>query len=201
LKGRTTRTRRRPDDRARAEFEGLLAPLLDALLGYSLRLTGNRPDAEDLLQEAVFLAYRGFGSFRAGTNFKAWMFRIATNAFISSRRSAARAPLLSEELECIPSPAQAASEELFDAETDWRSVLGDAIEDEVRAAIEELPEEFRLPLLLSCLGDMRYKEIAETLGIPVGTVMSRLFRARQRLRRALRDYAAERGIALEASST
>lgn len=201
MKGRTARTRRQPDDRARAEFEELLTPLLDALLGYALRMTGNRPDAEDLLQEAVFLAYRGFGSFRAGTNFKAWMFRIATNAFISSRRSAARAPLLSDELECIAGPDQALHDELYDAETDWRSVLGDAIEDEVRTAIEELPEEFRVPLLLSCLGDMRYKEIAETLGIPVGTVMSRLFRARQRLRRGLRDYAAGRGIALEASTT
>lgn len=199
LKGRTTRTRRRPDDRARAEFEELLAPLLDSLLGYALRLTGNRPDAEDLFQEAIFLAYRGFQSFRAGTNFKAWMFRIATNAFISSRRSAARAPLLSEELECIPGPDQAVTEELYDAETDWRKVFGEAIEDEVRDAIEDLPEEFRVPLLLSCLGDMRYKEIAETLGVPVGTVMSRLFRARQRLRRTLRDYAAERG--LEPSST
>lgn len=201
MKGRKTRPRRRPDDRARAEFEGLLAPLQDALLGYALRLTGNRPDAEDLLQEAVYLAYRGFGSFHAGTNFKAWMFRIATNAFISSRRSAARAPLLSDELECIPGPEAAVSEELFDAETDWRAVFGECLEQEVRDAIEELPEEFRVPLLLSCLGDMRYKEIAETLGIPVGTVMSRLFRARQRLRRALRDYAAARGIGLEATPT
>ncbi|MBL4847718.1 MAG: sigma-70 family RNA polymerase sigma factor [Planctomycetes bacterium] len=197
MKPRTQRSRRRPDDRARAEFEGLLNPLLDALLGYSLRLAGNRPDAEDLLQESVFLAYRGFGSFRAGTNFKAWMFRIATNAFISSRRSAARAPLLSEELECVAGPAEALTEELFDADTDWRCVLGDAVEDEVRAALEELPEDFRIPLLLSCLGDMRYKEIAETIGVPVGTVMSRLFRARQRLRRSLRDYAAARGIALK----
>jgi RNA polymerase sigma-70 factor, ECF subfamily len=199
LKTRTHRSRRRPDDLARADFEELLNPLLDALLGYSLRLTGNRPDAEDLLQESVFLAYRGFGSFRAGTNFKAWMFRIATNAFVSSRRSVARAPLLSEELEGIAGPTEALSEELFDAQTDWRRVLGEAIEDEVRSALEDLSEEFRIPLLLSCLGDMRYKEIAETIGVPVGTVMSRLFRARQRLRRALRDYAAERGIALEGS--
>ena len=199
MQERTQRSPRRLDDRARAEFEELLSPLLDALLGYSLRLTGNRPDAEDLLQESVFLAFRGFQGFRAGTNFKAWMFRIATNAFISSRRSAARAPLLSDELECVAGPAEALNDELFDAETDWRAVLGEAIEDEVRAALEELPEEFRIPLLLSCQGDMRYKEVADTLGIPVGTVMSRLFRARQRLRRSLRDYAAARGIPLEGS--
>lgn len=197
MKAHTRRPRRRPDAHARAEFEGLLRPLLDPLLGYALRLTGARSDAEDLLQESVYLAYRGFPGFQPGTNFKAWMFRIATNAFISSRRSAARAPLLSDELEVAAAPSDALAEELYDADTDWRAVYGEALEGEVRGALDELPEEFRVPLLLSCLGDMRYKEIAATIGVPVGTVMSRLFRARQRLRRSLRDYAAARGIAQE----
>lgn len=195
LKLHSRRPRLTPDARARAEFEELLEPLLDSLLGYTLRLTGGkRPDAEDVLQESVYLAYRGFAGFQQGSNFKAWMFRIATNAFISSRRSAARAPLLCEELEAVAEPSVALSDELYDADTDWRAVFGDALQDEVRGALDELPEEFRVPLLLSCLGDMRYKEIAATIGVPVGTVMSRLFRARQRLRRSLRDFAAARGL-------
>ena len=184
----------RSGQRERAEFEDLLNPHLDALWGFALRMAQNRADAEDLLQESIFRAFRGFGGFRRGTNFKAWMFRIVTNTFISRKRSDKRAPRLSGDLEAVEDPATAATAELEDAATDWERVLSDQVEDPLKHAIDDLPEEFRAPLLLSSLGELRYKEIAELLHVPIGTVMSRLFRARQRLRRALREYAAERGV-------
>jgi RNA polymerase sigma-70 factor, ECF subfamily len=181
----------------RAEFEELSRPHLDLLLGFSLRLTQNRADAEDLLQESLYRAFRGLDGFERGTNFKAWMFRIVTNAFISRRRTAARAPLLVD-LETAggeaAAPDEALSRELDDAATDWKRVYSERVDDDVKRAIDDLPEEFRMPLLLSGLGGLRYQEIADALGIPIGTVMSRLFRARGRLRRALREYAIERGI-------
>ena len=185
----------------RAAFEELIDPLFDSLYGYALRMTGNRPDADDLLQESLYRAFRGFGGFRPGTNFKAWMFRIVTNTWISRTRALKRAPALVAELEEIDDPATALHEELVDAETDWEVVIADAVEDEVKHALGELPDDFRAPLLLSCLGGLRYKEIAGALDVPVGTVMSRLFRARQRLRRSLREYAAERGWGEKAQPT
>lgn len=175
------------------EFNELLSPQFDKLFGFALRMTQNRPDAEDLLQESIYRAYRGFSGFRKGTNFKAWMFRIVTNCFISSKRSAKRAPLLMD-LDSVPDVGTAAADEIADGNTDWDQVYGRVVEDEVKQALDELPEEFRAPLLLSSLGGLRYKEIADALGVPIGTVMSRLFRARQRLRQGLRAYAEERGI-------
>lgn len=187
-----------------AEFEELVLPHLDLLLGFALRLTRHRADAEDLLQEAMYRAYRGLDGFERGTNFKAWMFRILTNAFISRRRSDARAPLLvdieavdqGQELGEGATTEAALHDELLDATTDWSAVYADHVEDDVKRALDELPLEFRVPLLLSGLGGLRYQEIADVLGIPIGTVMSRLFRARQRLRRGLRDFAAARGISI-----
>lgn len=175
------------------EFAALLEPHFDGLFGYSLRMCGERCDAEDLLQEATYRALRGFSGFSPGTNFKAWMFRIVTNTFISRHRRKKHAPTAVADLESVVDPTSALEEELFDADTDWESAIGDAVEDEVRAALAELPPEFRAPLLLSCLGGLRYKEIALALEVPIGTVMSRLFRARQRMRRSLRDYAQDRG--------
>lgn len=178
----------------RAEFEELLRPHLDGLLGFALRMTRNRVDAEDLLQESIFRAFRSLSGFQRGTNFKAWMFRILTNTFISRKRSEKRAPLLLPDIEPVEDGGEAMTAELVDGETDWEQVYAHHVEDEVKQALDDLPPEFRAPLLLSSLGGLRYKEIAEALDVPIGTVMSRLFRARQRLRRALREYARERGI-------
>lgn len=192
-------------DVQRAEFEELVLPHLDLLLGFALRLTRHRADAEDLLQDALYRAFRGLGGFERGTNFKAWMFRILTNAFISRRRSQARAPLLldldaavdaGDERAGDGAPDVALTTELEDAATDWKRVYAEHVEDDVKRALDELPVEFRVPLLLSGLGGLRYQEIADVLNIPIGTVMSRLFRARQRLRRSLRDFALERGISV-----
>ena len=168
-------------DMSRQEFEGLLEPLMNPLFGYALRMTGNHSDAEDVLQESIFLAFRGRGGFRKGTHFKAWMFRIVTNTFISRRRRDKRSPV-TVDLDAVQDPEAAVETELADAATDWDRLYGDLVEDDVKHA----------------LGDLRYKEIGEILEIPVGTVMSRLFRARQRLRHSLRDYARDRGIDIEA---
>lgn len=193
------------DAARQAEFEELLLPHLDLLFGFALRLTQHRADAEDLLQESMYRAYRGLDGFERGTNFKAWMFRILTNTFISRRRSDARAPQLVDidavdpgqrDLGDAASADAALHDELLDATTDWAKVYADHVEDDVKRALDELPLEFRVPLLLSGLGGLRYQEIADVLSIPIGTVMSRLFRARQRLRRSLRDYAAARGISV-----
>lgn len=182
---------------AQARFQGLIDPIFDQLFGYALRMTRNRTDAEDLLQESVFRAYRAIDGFQPGTNFKAWMFRIVTNAFISRKRKEQRAPILVD-LAGVPDPAVAVNEELRDADTDWERVYGELVDDDVKRALDELPEEFRAPLLLSSLAGLRYREIALVLDVPIGTVMSRLFRARKRLRGALRDYALERGIPVQA---
>jgi RNA polymerase sigma-70 factor (ECF subfamily) len=183
----------------RAEFEALFLPQADRLFGFSLRMTQDPNDAEDLLQESVYLAFRSFGSFRRGTNFRAWMFRIVTNAFISLKRREKHAPRPVEDLEHVQDPADAAQREFEDGETDWAQVYGELVDDDMKRALDELPEEFRGPLLLTSLGGLSYKEISDVLGVPMGTVMSRLFRARQRLRRSLKDYAVERGIVPEGS--
>lgn len=182
----------------RAEFEALLGPHLDPLFGFCLRMTQNRSDAEDLVQESIFRAFRGFAGFRRGTNFKAWMFRIATNTFISAKRRAKHAPVLCEDLEHVSADevSNDLAAELADADTDWSRVYREVVDDDVKLALDALPEEFRAPLLLTSLAGLSYKEIADLLEVPIGTVMSRLFRARQRLRRGLRDYAVERGISV-----
>ena len=177
----------------RREFEELVSPHLDALHGYCLRLARNRPDADDLLQEGLYKSFRGLAGFERGTHFKAWVFRIVTNAWISRQRREQRRPLTLE-LDAVAEVADVAGEEVYDAETNWGAVYLEVVDDEVKRALDELPDEFRLPLLLSSLGGLRYKEVAAALDLPLGTVMSRLFRARQKLRRALRDYAADRGI-------
>ncbi|MEZ6187743.1 MAG: sigma-70 family RNA polymerase sigma factor [Planctomycetota bacterium] len=177
----------------RSEFEALVAPHLDALFGYCMRLARNQPDAEDLLQEGLYKAFRGLAGFERGTHFRAWVFRILTNAWISRVRKEQRRPT-AVDLDAVPDVESAVHQEVYDAETNWGAVYHEVVDDEVKQALDELPDEFRLPLLLSSLGGLRYKEVAQALDLPLGTVMSRLFRARQKLRRSLRDYAAERGI-------
>ena len=177
----------------REEFEALLAPHVDALFGFALHMTYDREDAKDLLQEALYYAYRGLDSFERGSHFKAWVFRIMSNAFISRKRQERRRPEVLG-MDLTEEAADAAVAELEDAETDWEAVFDRHLDDDVKRALEELPAKFRAPLLLNSLGELSYKEVGRSLGLPVGTVMSRIYRARQRLRRALRGYAHERGI-------
>ena len=165
------------------------------LYSAALRMTRNPADAEDLVQDTFIRAYRGFGSFTEGTNLRAWLFRILTNTYINTYRAKQRRPQETEladtddlylyrRISSVDVASRSAEDTLFDLFTD----------DEVKRALEELPENFRLPVLLADVEEFSYKEIAEMLEIPIGTVMSRLHRGRKAMQRALTDFAAERGL-------
>ena len=180
----------------RAErFEELAMPLLDQLYGAALRMTRNPADAEDLVQEAYAKAFAGFDSFRPGTNFRAWMHRILTNAYINHYRKRQRQPAQypTEEITDwqLAAAAEHTSTGLRSAEVEAMELLPD---DEIRAALAQLPEEFRMAVYYADVQDLPYKEIAEIMDTPLGTVMSRLHRGRKQLRELLRDVAAERGF-------
>jgi RNA polymerase sigma-70 factor (ECF subfamily) len=153
-------------------FEELATPLFGALYNYARWLTRDPYEAEDLVQETYVKALRGFGSFAAGTNFRAWMYRILRNTFLTSKTG------LKENLPI--------DEELAAQETPETLLLSRVDADALRRAIESLPLIFREVLLLADMEEMSYREISETLGIPLGTVTSRLLRARRKVREALR---------------
>jgi RNA polymerase sigma-70 factor, ECF subfamily len=153
-------------------FDELATPLFGALYNYARWLTRDPYEAEDLVQETYVKALRGFGSFTAGTNFRAWMYRILRNTFLTSKTGLKENVPLDEDLAAAGDP-----ETLFLSRVDA---------DALRRAIESLPLIFREVLLLCDMEEMSYREIAETLGIPVGTVTSRLLRARRKVREALR---------------
>jgi RNA polymerase sigma-70 factor, ECF subfamily len=167
-----------PEDRiSAASFEDLALPLFDQLYNFARWLTQDQAEAEDLVQETYAKALRGFSSFQAGTNFRAWMYRILRNSFLSSRTGLKVTVGLDEEDASVP--AENATPESL--------LIDQANREMVQQALEGLPIPFREILLLCEVEEMSYQEIAETLAIPVGTVMSRLFRARQALRAALRE--------------
>ena len=179
-----------------AEFEALLGPLLAGAYRASYRMTGNAADAEDLVQEAALLAWRGYGSFRKGSNFRAWFFRILTNAFVSSYRKARRQGK-AVDLEEVPelylwSRSEAAG--LHGVMEDPSGLLARIDAERINAAIAALPEEYRVVASLYFLEDVPYHEIAEMIGIPIGTVRSRLHRARRQLQKALWTAAVEQGL-------
>jgi len=167
------------------------------LFSTALRMTRNRADAEDLVQETFVKAWRSFATFQEGTNLRAWLFRIMTNTFINKYNAQQRRPQETEldEVEELflfrrigafdqSKMNQSAEDQLLEFFTD----------DEVKNAIEELPEMFRLPVLLSDVDGFSYKEIAEMLDVPIGTVMSRLHRGRKMMQKLLYTYAKERGL-------
>ncbi len=172
-------------------------PLMSSLYSGALRMTRNPADAEDLLQETYLRAYRGFGGYTDGTNLKAWLYRILTNTYINQYRAKQRrfdeSPLDESEdlylyrrlggLEAV-NAGRSAEDELMDWFTD----------SEVKEALEALPEQFRMAVLLADVEGFSYKEIAEILDIPIGTVMSRLHRGRKALQKELYEFAASRGL-------
>ena len=154
-------------------FEELAMPLFDSLYNFARWLANDRDEAEDLVQETYTKALRGFASFEQGTNFRAWMFRILRNTFLTSRTGLkSTVPLDDEESLAIP----------IAAETPESILLGNLDQQQLRDAIAELPVAYREVLLLCDVEEMSYKEIAEALAIPIGTVMSRISRARAALR-------------------
>jgi len=162
-------------------FEELAMPLFDQLYNFAHWLTRNRDEAEDLVQETYAKALKGFSSFRLGTNFRAWMYRILRNTFLTSRtglKATITVPLDAEEDEPELALARETPETILIERSNWQLV---------RSAIEQLPVHFREILLLCEVEEMSYQEIAETLSIPIGTVMSRLSRARKTLGGRLRQ--------------
>ncbi|HWC67962.1 MAG TPA: sigma-70 family RNA polymerase sigma factor [Acidimicrobiales bacterium] len=168
-----------------------------SLFSTALRMTRNAADAEDLVQETYLKAYRGFSSFEEGTNLRAWLFRILTNTYINAYRAKQRRPdetdledvedlYLYRRLGALEAAlaSRSAEDELMELFTD----------DEVKEALESLPEAFRLAVLLADVEGFSYKEIAEMLDIPIGTVMSRLHRGRKAMHKLLFEFAAERGL-------
>jgi RNA polymerase sigma-70 factor (ECF subfamily) len=184
-----------PEDPAlRQRFERDVLPLLPNLYSAALRLTRNPTDAEDLVQEAYLRAYRGFSGFREGTNLRAWMYRILTNTFINSYRKRQREPVTVadddiEDWYLYDKLGEAGAEASAEA-----SVLESIPDEDVQRALEALPEQFRMAVWLADVEGFSYKEIAEIIGVPIGTVMSRLHRGRKSLQKALWETVRERGL-------
>ena len=185
-----------------AEFTTEAMQYAQSLYSTALRMTRNQSDAEDLVQETYLKAFRSYGSFETGTNLKAWLFRILTNTFINTYRAKQRRPqesdlgsvedlFLYKRLPSLAGLLESAEEQLLD--------LFPAAE--VREAIENLPETFLLPMLLNDVEGFSYKEVAEILDIPIGTVMSRLHRGRKTMQEALYDYASKRHLITEKDKT
>jgi RNA polymerase sigma-70 factor, ECF subfamily len=179
----------------RAEFAEEAMQYAPQLFSAALRMTRNVTDAEDLVQETYLRAYRGYAGFEQGTNLRAWLFRIMTNQYINTYRAKQRRPVetdlddvedlyLYRRVGNLGALSRSAEDTLIDLFTD----------DEVKTALEELPEAFRVPVLLADVEGFSYKEIAEMIDVPIGTVMSRLHRGRKAMHKKLYDFAEQRGL-------
>src|SRR3989454_3231605 len=185
------------DPALRERFERDVLPLLPSLYGAALRLTRNPADAEDLVQETYLRAYRGFAGFREGTNLKAWLYRILTNTFINTYRAKKRRPdqVDLDDVEDFYIFRRLGGLEAADAErTAETEALAAMPDDEVKQALESIPEQFRMAVILADIEGFSYKEIAEILDVPIGTVMSRIHRGRRQLQKRLWDYAEEHNL-------
>ena len=174
-------------------FEEAAMPYIDALYNTAYRMTRNAQDAEDLVQETYLKAYKYYDKFTEGTNFKAWLFRILKNTFINSYRKRQQEPPQSafDEIEdAFESQVSSQSGAIPNPEED---ALENVLDEDVQRALDALPDEYRMVVILADLEDFSYQEIAEILDIPVGTVMSRLYRARRRLESEMLRYAQEHG--------
>lgn len=176
-------------------FEAEALPLLDQLYGAALRMTRNPADAQDLVQDAYMKAYQAFSSFQPGTNLKAWMYRILTNQYINGYRKAQRRPAESSEEELTDwQMAETASHQSVGLESAEVEALKRIPDTRIQDALMSLPEEYRMVVYYADVEDLPYKDIAEIMDTPIGTVMSRLHRGRKQLRAKLKDVAAEHGI-------
>lgn len=180
---------------AQSDFDREALPHLDALYSAAYYMTRNERDAEDLVQETFLKAFRHFDKYEVGTNCKAWLFRILTNTFLNKNRRSVREMSFIDEVE-VGDQADAvttrdASAHMLDPEASFVSRM---MSDTVREALESVPPDFRMAVILADLQDFSYKEIAEVMDCPVGTVMSRIYRGRRLLQKKLLDYAIQTGV-------
>jgi len=177
------------------DFEAAAMPFVDALYNTAYRMTRNAEDAEDLVQEAYLKAYKYYDKFEEGTNFKAWLFKIMKNTFINNYRKKQQAPPQSDFADIEESFETQVSEEAGQKKikNPEEELLQDVLDEDVQRAIDELPPDYRMVVLLADLENFSYKEIAEILDVPVGTVMSRLYRGRRLLEKVMLEYARDHG--------
>ncbi|HEX5695294.1 MAG TPA: sigma-70 family RNA polymerase sigma factor [Acidimicrobiia bacterium] len=183
-----------------ADFERDAMQYTRQLYSAAMRMTRNPSDAEDLVQETFLKAYRAYHTFEEGTNLKAWLYRILTNTYINKYRKDTRRPSEVDlgSVEDLYLYRRIGSEESAEAaRTTEDRVLEGLVESDIKKAVEDLPENFRLPVLLADLEGFSYKEIAEILDIPIGTVMSRLHRGRKAMQKSLWEFAMKRGLVPE----
>jgi RNA polymerase sigma-70 factor (ECF subfamily) len=177
-------------------FEDEALVYADALYGTALRMTRNPADAEDLVQETYLRAFRAWARFEPGTNLKAWLFKIMTNLFISRYRQRQREPVTvsTDDTEEFDLYRNLRAYDAGPGRSAESIVLESLVDDDVKQALSDLPESFRMPVLLADVEGFSYREIADMLGVPIGTVMSRLHRGRKRLQKALWDRALDSGL-------
>jgi len=184
-----------------SEFQSLIAPHLASLYSTALRMTHNQSDAEDLVQDTLYKAFRAFDQYQKNTNFRAWAFRILVNTYITAYRKAIRQPqkVSYDDLEEFYL-FKKLDETISLQETAKEDFLENFFEDDVKDALENLPYQFRLVVLLCDVEGFSYNEIANIIDAPLGTVMSRLYRGRKLLQRYLWNYAKKRGYIFEDNS-
>ncbi len=176
------------------DFETATMPFVDSLFNTAFRLTRNAQDAEDLVQETYLKAYRHYDKFQEGTNLKAWLFKIMKNSFINNYRKKQRVPPQSDFADLEGSLESRVIQDgrgrIKDPEEEFLETI---VDEQVQSALDSLPADYRMAVVLADLENFSYKEIAEILDVPVGTVMSRLYRGRKQLEAAMLDYARQRG--------
>jgi len=179
------------------DFEAAAMPYLDPLYNAAYRMARNPQDAEDLVQETYLKAYKYYDKFEEGTNLKAWLFKILKNTFINSYRKKQQAPPKADFADIEESFETTVRDDSGQARNPEEELLEKVLDEDVQHAMEELPHDYRMVVLLADLEGFSYKEIADILEIPVGTVMSRLYRGRRLLEEALLKYAHEHGYIRE----
>ncbi len=178
------------------DFEKEMLPHMDALYNFALKMTGNRDDADDLLQDTYLKAYRFLDKYEKGTNPKAWLFRIMKNSYINKYRKESKEPdkVDYDEIKDFYNIIRAESTDPNDL---GEKLFGNLLDDDVTKALESLPEDFRTVVILCDIEGLTYEEIADLVEVPIGTVRSRLHRGRKMLRARLFDYAKQRGYVTE----